>query len=266
MQCMHAGSIAAAPARLARLAELAVDPRWLHRFKLVIVHHLFGAPQTPSFFGQVAAARFRSVAQEALAAPSVDNATFAVSKKESADHAHWKVETGRDRRTAATRYYANAKWRMPEDASGESMAAEWIELQHAILETIGATQGVIVTATNAWVMHAELFFETASVDGKQMHPHPEEISSYRVNRDQLGEQYVRKPRWGTYLKPAHVAAVGGREKILAVVRPPVVRDVGDLLYVQLSERVADATAPATLERWRAFADLLAPITMPALQP
>ena len=48
-------------------------------------------------------------------------------------------------------------------------------------------------------------------------------------------------------------------------KPPVVRDVGELLYVQLSERVADALAPETEARRRVFADLLAPITMPRLE-
>jgi hypothetical protein len=46
------------------------------------------------------------------------------------------------------------------------------------------------------------------------------------------------------------------------VKPPVVREVGELLYVQLSERLADATADETRRRWRAFAALLAPITLP----
>ncbi len=255
MQCMHAGAAASA-----RLADPAVDPRWLHRFRLVDAHPLFGAPAPPSFPGQVAAAKFREAAREALASPSVDKVTFAVSKKDAADHAHWRVETGRDARTPTTRFAANAKWKAPEAAT-EAAAAAWVEMQHAILEALGATHGVIVTATNAWVMHAELFFETSTVDGKEMHPHPDEIAAYRANRDQLGERYVRKPRWGTYLNPAHVAAVGGRDKIVAVVAPPVVRDVGNLWYVQLSERVADSTAPETRARWRAFAELLAPITV-----
>jgi len=49
------------------------------------------------------------------------------------------------------------------------------------------------------------------------------------------------------------------------VNPPVVRDVGNLLYVQLSERIADETADETRRRWRAFVDLVAPITMPPLE-
>jgi hypothetical protein len=78
----------------------------------------------------------------------------------------------------------------------------------------------------------------------------------------LGDKYVRRPRWGTYLRPAHVAAIGGRDRILAVVKPPVVRDIGDLLYIQLSERVSEATSDQAKARYRAFVELVAPITMP----
>ena len=64
------------------------------------------------------------------------------------------------------------------------------------------------------------------------------------------------------MKPAHVAAVGGRAKILEVVQPEVTRDVGDLLYVQLTAKVTEATSETAKRRYRAFAELLAPITMP----
>ena len=70
------------------------------------------------------------------------------------------------------------------------------------------------------------------------------------------------PRWGTYLKPAHVAAVGGRERILEVVQPEVTREVGELFYVQLTARVSDAASEVAKQRQAAFAGLLAPITMP----
>ena len=85
-------------------------------------------------------------------------------------------------------------------------------------------------------------------------------------RDELGERYVRPPGWATFLRRAHVDAVGGRDHLLAVVQPPVVHDVGDLLYVQLSASVADARTPAAEARRRALAELLAPITVPLADP
>ncbi|MEO8840635.1 MAG: hypothetical protein ABI704_03630 [Kofleriaceae bacterium] len=240
-----------------------MDPRWVHPFKLVSVGYIPTMDREPRFPGQIPRTQLRASALTSLASASAEYVSFSTSKKEVSDHADFKVDTGRH-----TVYqpdapqFANAKWRVPPNVDLESAVAAWVELQHAVIETIAALHAVIVTATNPYVMSAERWLSLTSVDDTVMHPHPEEISAYARKRDQLGKEYVRKPRWGTYLKPAHVAAVGGREKILAVVKPPVVRDVGDLLYVQLSERVSDATSEAAKARWQAFADLLAPITVP----
>jgi hypothetical protein len=119
-----------------------------------------------------------------------------------------------------------------------------------------------MTTTDPYVDRVERWLSNVSVDGKPTHPDPEEISSYGAQLFKLGSQYIRKPRWGTYLKPAHVAAIGGRARLLEVVQPPVVREVGDLLYLQLSERVSDAESEFARKRWMAFAALVAPIVMP----
>lgn len=47
-------------------------------------------------------------------------------------------------------------------------------------------------------------------------------------------------------------------------RPPVIRDIGDLLHLQLSVRVDDALAPETEARCRALTELLDPIGVPRL--
>lgn len=88
--------------------------------------------------------------------------------------------------------------------------------------------------------------------------------SHRINhaRELLGDRYVRFPGWATFLRRAHVDAVGGREKLLAIVKPPVVHDVGDLLYVQLSASIEDALAPETEARRQALIALLQPIIVP----
>ncbi len=129
-------------------------------------------------------------------------------------------------------------------------------------KTLGAFHGVIVTATNEDVLRAEIWLSLTTIDGRVMHPHPDEIRSYAARRYLLGHTYVRRPRWGTYLKPAHVAAIGGRERILDVVQPAVTREVGELFYVQLTATVSGATNDVAKRRYRAFAELLAPITMP----
>ena len=77
---------------------------------------------------------------------------------------------------------------------------------------------------------------------------------------------MRFPGWATLLRSAHVDAIGGREKLLSVVKPPVVHDVGDLLYIiQLSSSVEDALAPETEARRQALVALLNPIIVPQPQ-
>lgn len=52
----------------------------------------------------------------------------------------------------------------------------------------------------------------------------------------------------------------GREKLVAAAA--VTRDVGKLLYLQCSEKTADAFGAEALERRRALEALLAPSTQP----
>lgn len=261
MQCVQDNSLLGDAVRQARLADLVVDPRWIYPFKLVTTTYVPGLPAHPQFPGVVAAARMRDAALQAISSESVTSALFSISKKDSLDHAHFDVRTGRDASPSLS-IRSNARWRVPEDADVDSAGAAWVELQHAIIETLGVSHAVIVTATNEYVLNAEIWLSLTSVDGTVMHPRPDEISSYAARSHLLGATYVRRPRWGTYLKPAHVAAIGGRERILDVVKPPVVRDIGELLYIQLSDRVSESTGDAAKVRYRAFADLLAPITMP----
>lgn len=103
-------------------------------------------------------------------------------------------------------------------------------------------------------------------DGVRVNPRWSEIdriSGSGAARHGLGERFVRHPRWGTYLRPEHVAAVGGRERIAAVVQPAELRQVGDRLYVQLTTSPETAQSPEALAKQRAFAELASPIIVPA---
>jgi hypothetical protein len=261
MQCVQDDSLARDPARQARVADLVVDPRWIHRFKLVMQGFLPGVAHGPRFPGTIPAARMRDTALEVLADATVASAMFSISRKESLNDATLNVDTGRQS-SASLSVRSNARVRIPETVDLDAAGAAWVELQHALVEALGVKHGVIVTATNEYVMNAETWLSLTSLNGRVMHPNPKEISSYAASSHLLGNEYVRRPRWGTYLKPAHVAAVGGRDKIIEVVQPPVVREVGHLLYIQLTERVSEATSDAAKARFRAFAELLAPITVP----
>jgi hypothetical protein len=56
--------------------------------------------------------------------------------------------------------------------------------------------------------------------------------------------------------------IGGRTKVIDVVEPAVVQDVGPLVYFQLTERVGDALAPAAEAKRARFEELVAPLLPP----
>jgi hypothetical protein len=255
------------PQRLARLVALITDPRWLYRFKLIDVWHTPERPPVPVFKGTVPAAKLQQSVNEAVTSPSAEHVLFGVSRTRQSvvDSARFGVDLGRPlSMETALPFELRSIWHVPADHM-EAAARAWLELQHDIVALVEGLNAVIIATTSSDIVGIETSLVDRWVDGRSVHPDPDEIGAYAARRRKLGHEYVRAPRWGTYLKPAHVAAIGGRDRIVTVVKPPLVREVGDLLYVQLSERVSDALAPETEARRRAFADLLAPITLPRLE-
>jgi hypothetical protein len=268
MQCVYGTSLDERPDHLARLAALALDSRWKYRFRLINIGHVPGRPLTPVFSGIIPASKLDAAVSDSLLSKSTERVLFGVSRSRQSelDAARFSIELGRGTPLdGAFPYTARAHWFVPDDADREAATRAWLDLQHEILRLLGAAHGIVVASIDFDALGIELWLSNIDRNGVPVHPDPAEISAYAVQRHKLGDEYIRAPRWGTYLKPAHVAAVGGRDKIVDVVKPPVVRDVGELLYVQLSEHVADALAPETEARRRVFADLLAPITMPRLE-
>lgn len=82
----------------------------------------------------------------------------------------------------------------------------------------------------------------------------------------LGDTYARHPRWGTYLHPGHVEAIGGVERIRAEVAPARLDAVGDLLYVQLTESIDTGRSALATEKRLALEALMAPILLGAPRP
>src|SRR5262249_52015193 len=159
--------------------HLVVDPRWVYQFKLVKVGYLPTMATEPRFPGVTPAARMEAAALQALRSPSAESVSFSISKTEAGDHADLFVDSGRHMPYAPdSPQFANAKWRVPDESTAEAAAAAWVALQHEVVETVGATNGVIVTSTNPYVIGAERWLSLTSVDGKVMHPHPDEITAY----------------------------------------------------------------------------------------
>lgn len=259
---VHGLDIEAHRERVQALARLATDSRWRGQFKLINIGHVPGGPIEPIFKGVIPRDRIAAATTEALASPNSQTVHFGRSRQDAGDRARLYLEPGRAPVYGGVApHMCLARWRVVDDDAA-AMAA-WCELMHELTSAMSAEHGIITAATNEDLLRIDLWLSNVSIEGRSVHPDPGEISSLAAQRSLLGER-VRRPHWGTYLNPAHVAAVGGRDRILEVVRPPVVRDIGKLIYVQLTERVEDALAPETQARRRAFTDLLAPITVPRL--
>lgn len=82
----------------------------------------------------------------------------------------------------------------------------------------------------------------------------------------LGRTYARHPRWGTYLNSAHVAAIGGLDRIRDEVQPARIEAVGELTYIQLTESIETGMSAAAGERRRKLQALMAPILLGAGHP
>nr|MDQ3368888.1 hypothetical protein [Myxococcota bacterium] len=188
---------------------------------------------------------------------------LATSTSERDNHAWIYVDSGREPDPVGRYPYdLRAMCRTPDDRPDAMVA--WVELVHELVTTVDAAHGTILATGDEAILRSEVWAQHESRDGRELHPDPTLITSLAVRRSGLGDRWVRPPRWGTYLRAEHVAALGGRERLVSIVQPPVVRDVGALLYVQLSDGPDTALAPATLARQRAFAELLAGLIVPAV--
>ena len=87
-------------------------------------------------------------------------------------------------------------------------------------------------------------------------------SADRTDRRMIGKTYARYPRWGTYLNEAHLAAIGGAERVLADVTPARIDRIGDLTYIQLTASIETAMTVECGERRRRLEALMAPILEP----
>jgi hypothetical protein len=254
LQFLHGKSLGAETARLEELAKLVSDPRWGVKFKLLSVGHVPGRPPEPLMRGSVAAKDLAEKARTAFLAPNIQTVLFTVSD-ETSETAVYYVHTGRFDYKADPSW-GNTRWLVHGDT------AAWVSLQHEIVEAAGAEYAVIVAAEKSDVASVEVWLSNRFNSGSSVHPNPAEIDRYARVSPQLGDKYLRAPRWGTYLSPRHLDAIGGRAKIVAEVQPASVREVGQLTYFQLTERVEDALSSATEAKRTKFEALVAPLLPP----
>lgn len=258
LHCVFNASI---DARIDQIADLFVDLRWPwvpDQLRLGRVPGMRSERPTKARGG-------RANVRAALAAADVAEVGAICNQRERENHAWLYLQTGRHRVPgAAYPFEMRAFCRAEELPEGTTIDA-WISVLHGFVEAVGAVHGVVVADEEA-IVHDEIALIVTTTDGKRVNPRWAEvdrISGSGAARHGLGAQFIRHPRWGTYLRPEHVAAVGGRERIETVVQPAEIREVGSLLYVQVTASSETATSPESVARQRAFADLASQILVPA---
>lgn len=243
-----------------RVASLLTDPRLPWQPALVRPDGRSGHAVYPWPPGKIAARELRETVIDVLTSDCTNGINLVSSRQEKLNHAWFHLHSGRWDVTDEGKAF-------PFPGRGICRSAGkpldgWVDVVHELARVLAIAHGVIFAGEDERPI-SSLQYGIGKHQPRmpQDYPHNETERVRRVERE-LGERYVRPPRWGTYLRGEHVAAVGGRAKIAEVVQPPVMREVGPLLYVQLSERVEDAVAPETEARRKVFTELLEPITVP----
>lgn len=259
---VHKTAIHASDALAERVARLLTDGRWPWRPSLVRRTQLPGRPLYPFRMGRLPASERFAVVRDLLRSPDTDGANLVASAQDRGNHTWFHVDSGQERpsdRRVAYPFLARALCRV----DGQTIGA-WIELMHELSVAIDTPNAVILASDNEMAIIAMLYHTGGGPFPKGEHRDHPRYEIHRVNRarDWLGGKFTRPPGWGTYLAPEHLTAIGGREQIAEVVQPAIMRDVGRLLYVQLSERAEDALSPEIVARKRALWELMAPVTVP----
>lgn len=245
----------ATPSGVERVAELMFDERWPRRFTKWQVHaesHLQNAGRR---------GRLPAEALAEVTAALGDFSTLWVDLKTSGPESDSVyVDTGKNlylHRDYACPLRMWASIRIEKMQDPNAQVRRWVTLAHDFVSSVRARNGTISVGPSSDVV-TDL--------GVPRLPDPNDhlrITGGGVaageTRKQLGGKYSRYPRWGTYLHPEHVAAIGGRDRIAREVEPALFEQVDDLLYIQLTADFEDANTPVMWEKRLKLRKLMEPI-------
>jgi hypothetical protein len=167
-------------------------------------------------------------------------------------------------------------WKEPVDfiaqievSDPETSFPPWLELIHELMVALRVAHAVLPIWPTYNAVSSDTTFVRIVLDtrwGEYNLGAPGELDRQRSQanhwRYKLGTDYIRHPRWGTYLHRSHLERVGGLDRVRELARPARIVELGDLVFLQCTERVTDALT-ADAERTRqALQDVLAPIICP----
>lgn len=154
-----------------------------------------------------------------------------------------------------------AKARGREQLTRQKSVQDWTDVMHELVAALRAKHAILGVFDNPDATMSDVAMMGITVNGRSPHPYPRQVGWASVAMGDIGGKYVRHPRWGNYLLPRHLDAVGGLARVRAEVEPHEVREVGELIYVQLTS-FGDALTEVCEAKRRALEAILAPILVP----
>lgn len=255
-----------APDRASKLAELLVDKRWpisLSSVRAGVIESFTKQTRRRRIAGATGATALRELLHDpGVRALDLDHGA-------SSFDVNLYIETG-------TRAVGGHTRECPFQIEGQTRVAEldsleaFLEVVHQIMIALDVVNAVLPVWPSAMAARADVACGRVVIDSRwrgviQVAPTDElERENLRVNywRPKLGRTYVRYPRWGTYLRRTHLEQIGGLQRVRAAVDFAKVVEVGELIYFQLTNAIADALGSECEAKRKAFARVLEPIVAP----
>jgi hypothetical protein len=260
------------PERAERFAGLCQDPRWPWQLTSVT----FGVRDKVA----VSTRRQKLAAKDGIARlrdgildPRNKHAEIVHRANAEDNHAHLRVETGQQ--------LAVPSWPNPaeltglvkgSDLSAGAALVPWLEVMHQIMLTLEVGNAILSMWPTERMANGDGTLSSTVLDT------PSAVYNLGVNekfeaqndrviraRRQLGDKYIRHPRWGTYLRRAHLDRCGGLQRIRDTVPLAKVLELGgtgDLVYLQCTEHPSGALTTEGEQVRQALQDALAPIVAP----
>lgn len=251
--------------RAERVASLLVDPRWPWPpwwAKFSLRDQFLKTTRSRKVVGAKGAAFLR----EGMGSPDYRKLFVYRSSKEADDFAGAELETGQ-RSFGTKKEKPFESWggtdgdNLPE---GKSLGS-WVELIHELMVALDVGSATIPVLKGRTACLNDVTLNTrVTLSNVDFEPpdFPRQNSRAIFWRNKLGGTYVRHPRWGNYLGRAHLDTIGGLDRIRDEVAPARIVELGDLVFIQLTEDPHDAITAECERKRRALEAVMAPIVAP----
>ena len=260
------------PERAEKLAKLLLDRRWPWPLTSVVFGLRAGWTKHArrlKLSGAQGILRLR----DGITDP--ENRDASIDHRADADENHAKLHVTTGQRLANPDSANAASISGVTKASDLLEGAEllsWLEVMHEIMIVVDAGNAVLTVWPTHHMANSDATFVRIVLDTSKavftMGVHGNvELQNTRANywRPELGDKYIRHPRWGNYLRREHLDRVGGLARVRDAVPLAKVLELGgpgDLVYLQCTEHPAGALTPEGEQVRQALEDVLAPIVAP----